>query len=400
MPKNSSFILTGSRRRWFFGHRNTCTAIASVISPIKHLLNSIDPPPPVGLADLKANVAEVIRAVRTRYVIGICSPSGFSDEARRYVPDSPNVRLVLIEPNPSGGWHVQAAGGDVSPDIVRLFDPEAVQQKLRRIDEEIRARQAELVSGGLSARAIAETLGMAVELTEVAFRRIVTDDPELKTTRQDGELILFRGASTDSENADMSLAERFRKLFSKKGDEARKINELSARRAQLTQRRDRVYEDISKLEQRESQLFNEGRQTPSESTRRLKATQIKAVQDDIKRHTATAKMLNQQIEIISTDIHNLTLIQQGQSASLPSTDDLTDHAVRAEEILEQLSADAGLTDTLAVGADDQAMSAEEQAIFEQLSRLDTAEEKKPTADASETSTDVAREERESQPEAE
>jgi hypothetical protein len=399
LPKNVTFILTGSRRRWPFGHRRTCTAVASVISPITHLLHSTDPPPPVDLTDLTAVVSEHTTTRRTQHVIGICSPSGFSEDAYRYVPESSNIHLVLIEPGSSGGWQVRGAGSHVPPDLIKLFDPEAVQQKLHRIKLEIQARSGDCVSGGLSASTIAATLALPVELAEVAFRRIVTENPELKTTRQDGELILFRGASTDVENSDMSLADRIRKLFSKQGDEARKINELSARRAQLSQRRDRLYDDIAKLEQRESQLFSEGRQAPSESTRRLKASQIKAVQDDIKRHAATAKMLNQQIEVISTDIHNLTLIQQGQSAKLPSTDDLTDHAVRAEEILEQLSADADLTDTLAVGAGDEAMSAEEQAILDQLSQPEVTPKTKPAEEAPTADADEARDERESQPEA-
>jgi len=399
MPKNAAFVITGSQRRWLFGRRVTCAASASALSPIEHYLCSNDPPPPIELTELTAHVKELTGPRGVRHVIGVCSPSGFSDEARRYVPDSPHVQLILIEPGQSGGWDVRPAGGNVPPEIVRLFDPEAVQQKLQRAEEEILARRVELLSGGLSAHTIAHTLRLPVHLTELAFRRIVTDNPDLRTTRQDGELILFRGATTDVENPNMSLTDRIRKLFSKEGDETRKINELAARRAQLTQRRDRTYDDISKLEQREEHLFREGRQTPSEATRRLKATQIKAVQDDIKRHAATAKMLSQQIEIISTDIHNLTLIQQGQSAQLPNTEDLTDHAVRAEEILEQLTADADLTDTLTVGATDQAMSTEEQAIFEQLSQPEPAKETKQAEETPAADADVARDNRESQPEA-
>jgi hypothetical protein len=52
-------------------------------------------------------------------------------------------------------------------------------------------------------------------------------------------------------------------------------------------------------------------------------------------------MLNQQINIIATDIHNLTLIQQGESASLPTTDELTENAVKAEEMLETLKSRRG-----------------------------------------------------------
>ncbi len=52
--------------------------------------------------------------------------------------------------------------------------------------------------------------------------------------------------------------------------------------------------------------------------RRL-AAQLAQLRKDIGRQNSTAAMLNKQIDIISTDIHNLTLIQQGEMASLPDT---------------------------------------------------------------------------------
>ena len=50
----------------------------------------------------------------------------------------------------------------------------------------------------------------------------------------------------------MSMVDKIRQLFSKDGDEAQKINELSKRRASLSQRRDRMYDDIGQLEKREA----------------------------------------------------------------------------------------------------------------------------------------------------
>ena len=111
------------------------------------------------------------------------------------------------------------------------------------------------------------------------------------------------------------------------------VNMLSERRAALAQRRDRLYEEIGKLEQRESDLLKQGRENKSTVTRRRLAAQDAQLRKDIARQNTTARMLNQQINIISTDIHNLTLIQQGQVASLPDANELTENAVRAEEML-------------------------------------------------------------------
>jgi hypothetical protein len=86
-------------------------------------------------------------------------------------------------------------------------------------------------------------------------------------------------------------------------------------------------------------------------------------------------MLNKQIDIISTDIHNLTLIQQGELAKLPDTAELTENAVRAEEMLETLVADADLVGSLGTGIEESLTSEDEQAIlreFEQAAEPSSA----------------------------
>jgi hypothetical protein len=93
---------------------------------------------------------------------------------------------------------------------------------------------------------------------------------------------------------------------------------------------------------------------------------------DISRQNTTANMLNQQINILSTDIHNLTLIQQGQMASLPDTEELTQNAVKAEEMLETLKADADMVTSLETGLADVASSDEELAILQEFDAPETA----------------------------
>lgn len=79
-------------------------------------------------------------------------------------------------------------------------------------------------------------------------------------------------------------------------------------------------------------------------------------------------MLNQQINIINTHIHNLTLIQQGQAASLPTSEELTADAVRAEEMVEQLRADAELVSSLETDVAETVMSDEEKQILEEFAQ--------------------------------
>jgi len=164
----------------------------------------------------------------------------------------------------------------------------------------------------------------------------------------------------------MGVIDRIRQLFSREGGEPEKINVLAERRAALTQRRDRIYEDIIKLEQKEADLLVQGKATKSEVTKRRLAAQLAQLRKDITRQNTTAAMLNQQINIISTDIHNLTLILQGQMASLPNTEELTENAVHAEELLETLKADADMVENLAVGMQEVSTSEDELAILKEF----------------------------------
>lgn len=177
----------------------------------------------------------------------------------------------------------------------------------------------------------------------------------------------------------MSVVDRIRQLFGMAGNEARKINLLTERRAKLAQRRDRLYEDIAKLEQRERDLLEQGRQNKSEVVRRRVASQLAQHRRDMSRLNTTANMLNQQINVISTHIHNLTLIQQGQMAQLPATEELTQDAVRAEEMLEQLKADVDLVSTLDTGISNVLATQDELDILREFEEADRAEQQKAEA---------------------
>ena len=164
----------------------------------------------------------------------------------------------------------------------------------------------------------------------------------------------------------MSMVEKIRQLFSRDGDEAQKINELSKRRASLSQRRDRMYDDIGQLEKREADMMEQGKKNKSQVARRRIAAQVAQLRKDIIRHNATTNMLNTQINILSTDLHNLTLIQQGEVASLPSTEELTENAVKAEEMLETLQGDADMVGSLDTGISDMLTSDEELSILKEF----------------------------------
>ena len=370
-PKNRRIALHGYTRPWYwFGKKRVGVAVASVLSPLEwHVLDG-EPGqsgPPVGSTELLDHVRSLQVDPRVPHVIGVCSPTGFTPEALEARSEMSNLTLVLVEPGRNGGWEVVGDADDLDPRLKELFDPEDISGKIDRVADHVEANGAALLTGGMSAQDVAERLGVPLKVAEKGFEKVAEKDPELHAGRQDGELLIYRGAASEKqESFPMSMVDKIRQLFSRDGDEAQKINELSKRRAALSQRRDRMYDDIGQLEKREADLMGQGKQNKSQVARRRIAAQVAQLRKDITRHNATANMLNAQINILSTDIHNLTLIQQGEVASLPSTEELTENAVKAEEMLETLQADADMVGSLDTGISDMLTSDDELAILKEF----------------------------------
>jgi len=374
LPKNRRVALHGFERRFIIGKRRTGVAVASVLSPLEHFASgATGQAPPIGLGELTDHVRKLAGDRKVPHIIGVCSPSGFTDDARRARLDLPGVTVVLVEPDGCGGWVTKGASENVDPRLLRIFDPESAKQKVDRVRRVIDQRSADLLTGGLSVSSIARAANLPEPVVREGFEQIAAADPELRMAKKDGEFLLFRGAAMRGmEKKGMNVIDRIRQLFSGEGDEAAKINVLAERRAALSQRRDRIYDDIVKLENKEAELLAQGKAAKSAVPRRRLAAQLAQLRKDIARQNTTAAMLNQQINIISTDIHNLTLIQQGQVAKLPETEELTEHAVAAEEMLESLRADAELVGGLETGMDAMLASADEQAILKEFETADEA----------------------------
>jgi hypothetical protein len=62
------------------------------------------------------------------------------------------------------------------------------------------------------------------------------------------------------------------------------------------------------------------------------------------------------------------LVQQGQGAKLPDSEEVAADAAKAEEMLAQLEADNELASSVGGIASGSSMSAEEQALFDELER--------------------------------
>lgn len=368
LPQGRGFTVRGYERRWIFGKRLRSVTVVSVLAPPGPLLESDQPAPPVTLAELMDHVRGLVENGRAPHIIAVCSPSGFEESACNTPVDLPNVALVLVQPEGTGGWRVKNPDGKLDERQCRLFDPEDVGKKLARVRRAVEEKSTDLLTGGLLASSMAESLGLPERLVEEAFAQAAKSDPELRVSRQAGEVMLYHGASTlsDRENGSMSLSDRIKNLFSREGEETRKINVLSERRGRLSVKLDRIYEQIGKLEKKEAQLFEDGKASPSKVAKRRLAGQIAQLRKDISRCNTSAAILSKQINVISTHIHNLELAQAGSVAELPTSEELTEAAVNAEEILEQLGASDALVSSLEVGMAEAAVSDDEAAILKEL----------------------------------
>lgn len=370
LPHNRRVELHGFDRSWLFWKKATGRAVASVLSPLEDMLEENRTAAPIGVSQLTEHVSKLAGEKKVPVVIGVCSTTGFTEEARNHRFDQPNLTVVLVEPHDGGGWRISAAK-DVPRFVRELFDPEGAEQKIRRVADAVAEHSTDLLTGGVSSDRLARLLNLPKRLVETAMKQVAQRDPELRISGVAGERFLYRGAPAVAKEKPMSFVDRIRELFSSEGDEAAKVNVLSEKRAALAQRRDRIYEDIGKLEEREADLLNQGKENKSQVVRRRLAAQVAQLRRDISRANTTANMLNQQINIISTDIHNLTLIQQGQMASLPSTEVLTENAVKAEEMLETLQGNAEMVASLEAGVGELTTSSEERDILAEFESDET-----------------------------
>jgi hypothetical protein len=386
MPCGESIDVALSARRLFIfrkpiGHlRIVCT------SPARALLKGEAPKP----METK-EVEQFLRALpppvsRVPITVVLVSTGGFTIESRELAERTADRTLILAEPNESGGWSVH--GPPETKALVDLFDPEAEEEKRRRIRAEIDALKTDLLTSGIAGDKIAMKTQLPLQVVEAEVKSYAKENPGLAAKRLDGRMVLFRegatpsigsygsGSSSSASSAlsaaggsGMPLIDRIRSLFGRKGETEKKIAFLSERRAALSQQRDRAYEEITALEGKDNELRDQFKQARAPLTKRRITSQLVQLRKDIERRQQMIGVLNQQVNVVSTHLHNLELSQQGQAANLPDSEEIAADAAAAEEMLAQLQADNELADSVSgVSTATAGMTEEEQALFEELEK--------------------------------
>ena len=285
----------------------------------------------------------------------VMSTSGFTPEATEAMERGEDRTVILLWPNRSGGW--TAAGPPQTQFIADLFDPESPGDKKRRIRAAIELGQSELITGALVGEKLAADTELPLRMVEDEMKLYAREYPGLVAKRLRGQMALYREGQTPPVGlllrggGSMPVMDRFfltrlKAIFSRKGDLDKKIALLSERRADLTQLRDRGYQDLSVLEKKEDELrvqFKDAAEMP----RRRITSQLLQLRKDVARRRQLLSVLNQQVNVINTHLHSLELQKQGEYAQLPSPDEIAADASKAEEVLAQLEADSELAQSVA-----------------------------------------------------
>ncbi len=378
MPVGQMLTVSLSRPWWFFLRKTVGRVRLVCLSPTRELIEG-RAPAKLTREDVRGALAqfggkETGDAPTTVVVV---STSGFEPEARDLVERTNRRTVVLAEPNEAGGWLVRAPAETGA--LSDLLDPELEADKRRRIREVIEEDRAELLSGGLGAERISARTQLPPWLVETELKSYAGENPGLVAKRLGGHVVLFRegtgpAPSAEAGGVQMPFIQRIRALFSGKADNQRKIAMLSERRAALSLQRDKSFEEMGVLEQKEADLREQFKGTTSNLTKRRITSQLLQLRKDLERRQQLLGVLNQQVNIISTHLHNLELVQQGDSAQLPDSEELANDAAAAEETLAQLQADGELAASIGATTTAGGLSEEEQALYEELEREAAAAE--------------------------
>jgi hypothetical protein len=369
MPIEKSLDVALSAKRFWLFKSPVGRFRAMCVSPSRDLLAG-EPPKPLSLADLQSALARTPPPLSGIPVtVAIMSTTGFTSEARDAALKLKDRTVILVSPNDMGGWAVSAPPQEA--DIAALFDPELDLEKRARIRAEIDASRSDLVASGIASDKLAAKLQVSTQLVETELKSYARENVGLTAKRLDGRLVLFRegsspmGAAAPSGGSDMPFIDRVKTLFARKGEVEKKIAFLSERRTALSQQLDRGYEDMGAMESKEADLRNQFKAATSDLPRRRITSQLVQLRKDIERRQQLLSVLNQQINVVSTHLHNLELQRQGKSAALPDSEEMAADAAAAEDVLAELQAGSELAESVGATAHG-GMSAEEQAVYDEL----------------------------------
>ncbi|MFO0837095.1 MAG: hypothetical protein U1D55_01105 [Phycisphaerae bacterium] len=306
-------------------------------------------------------------------IVVLASASGFSPDARSMATQQTGgAALVLLGGRPDGGWDVDMHPALRAQPWARLFELESHDDRLKRLLGHLNESAVELDSRGVPLPALAERLGLSQTETELLVRQACRTHARLMTVSHNGTMHVCR-APLAEEGETMSVWSRVRKWLGFKPSVAERVREMTAQRVALEQQRHEVDQRLNALEADERAALQQGAAAPSEAEKRQVAGRLMRVRRELSRVRAQANVFSQQIEILGTHIHHLTLAEQGRRLDLPKAEDLTHEAAQAEQTMAELAANADLAHSIEIGAATPMMQQEEADILAEFNQIAAAQ---------------------------
>jgi hypothetical protein len=341
-PKSAALDVALLRRKWFIFAETIGRIHVKVLSPLSALVRG-EALRPVTSAEVHKAIAAAGASGSVPTTIVLASTTGFAPEARELAERRADRTIVLLEPNGAGGWRVSAPPETRA--TTDLFDPEAEADKRQRVRAFVKVRELELGGSGLAADRVSAATMLPAQLVEAELRTLAKETPGWAARRLDGRLVLFRtgpALQPATSPQEPAMLDRIKSLFERKGDNEKKIAYLSERRAALGQQRDRLYEELSTYEAKETQLKSEFKDAASQLAKRRITSQLLQIRKDAERRQQLLTVLNQQVGVVGTHLHNLELARTGTSTGLPTVDEIAEDAAKAEQVLAELQASSEL----------------------------------------------------------
>ena len=322
---------------------------------------------PIGAEELRNALAQYDE-LGSRYrptIVVVGSPTGFTDAAQLLVQSSGMPQLVLVGGREDGGVDVRMSNALKKSDWAELFDFETDDEQLQRFQYHLDKQIDALETRGLSMPELANLLGLSVDEVRPMIRKACRKDTRLMTVMHDGELRLARNPVAAEVNR-MSLWSRIRRWLGFKPSVAEQVAEMTKQRIGLEQQRAEVDNKVARLEADERDALKAGATATNMVEKKQLAGKLMRVRRELNRHRAQAQVFTNQIEVLGTHIHHLTLKQQGEKFDLPSAEELTREAAEAEQVMAELSTNAELAHGIEVGAMTPTMAAEEADILKEF----------------------------------
>lgn len=340
-----------------------------VLAPVDSLVKN-ETPGPVGREEVLDALARYTLMPKREQPTGVvlASATGFTPAAKALAEASGTPTVILMGGRADGGWDVTMPALVAKGPWAKLFDLETSDDRLRRLMRHLDENANLVDSRGMPMEMLAEKLGIGVAETEQLIRQACRTEPRLMTVAHEGRTHVCRTPFAEEGNT-MSIWSRIRKLLRLKPTTAERVRELTVQRVQIEQQRFELDQKVNALEGEERQLIQTGASAASDAERKQVAGKLMRLRRELRRQQGQAQLFTQQIDIIGTHIHHLTLAEQGKRLALPSAEDLTREAAQAEQVMSEVAANAELAAGIEVTGTTPMMAEEEAAIFEEFKQV-------------------------------